>query len=583
MANIADIRKQYPQYSDLSDLEIAKGFHSKFYSDIPFDQFSKQIGLSQAQPSFFDRFRGTPSWMQSKPEEAVAPQAAGGDVTNPMAYLSEAQKTEQGPAMQAVSQGVNTAVRTGAGIAKGAVINPAAAVAQVVGGESGRKFAEQAQSSYEQQRKAAGGEGFDVAEIVGAVASPVNRILPGGVVTQSVIGGMLNPVTGQNLDAFDVLKGKAEQAVIGGIFGKTFEAALPAFKQGAQKLINAGADLEPGQAFGGAAGSIMRTAEGLRDTISKVLGREVTPDKVNKAFTYVAVNEALAPVGKLVSKANDDGFALVNQGIKLARQSYDEAFNKIGTVAADGDFRTAVNRIRTEARNLLDPKDFAKLDKEITNNVLRRFNPQTLEIGQGLHNIKKFLNARLDNLSGATDELGMSRKNIYDDLMNQFKDYTYRIDPSGAIKAADTAYANIYRVAAASKKAATSSGNFSPEQLATSAASQSTTLTGGAGTAPLQQFAKEALKIVGKDKTGSLTPSDLKNLGVASGLGYTGLYNPVVLGVAGLFGLTAEALGKLALKNPDVYNKFRTEALKNSGLLSRGITTPTQGEQQGQQ
>lgn len=88
------------------------------------------------------------------------------------------------------------------------------------------------------------------------------------------------------------------------------------------------------------------------------------------------------------------------------------------------------------------------------------------------------------------------------------------------------------------------------------------------------------MKIVGKDKTGSLTPSDLKNLGVASGLGYTGLYNPVVLGVAGLFGLTAEALGKLALKNPDVYNKFRTEALKNSGLLSRAITTPTQGEQQ---
>ena len=126
----------------------------------------------------------------------------------------------------------------------------------------------------------------------------------------------------------------------------------------------------------------------------------------------------------------------------------------------------------------------------------------------------------------------------------------------------------------------TSSGNFSPEQLATTAASQSSTLTGGAGSAPLQQFAKEALKIVGKDKTGALTASDLKNLGVASGLGYTGLYNPVVLGVAGLFGLTAEALGKLALKNPDLYGKFRNEALKNAGLLTRAITTPSQAEPQ---
>jgi hypothetical protein len=550
-------------------------------------KIQSHLGETTAQPaktSFLDKLKGTPDWMVSKPSQGwddANAQAAGGDVTNPMAYLSEAQKTEQGPAMKAVGQGVQTAVRTGAGIAKGAVINPAAAVAQVVGGETGRQFAEQAQASYEQQRKAAGGEGVDLAELTGAVVSPVNKLLPGGVVTQSVVGGLLNPVTGQNLSEFDVLKGKAEQAVIGGLVGKTFQAALPAFKEGAQKLLQAGAELEPGQAFGGVSGAIMKTAEGLRDTLSKVLGREVTPDKVNKAFTYVAVNEALAPVGKLVSKSSDDGFALVNQGVKLARQSYDEAFNKIGTVAADKEFRVAVNTIRTDARNLLDPTDFAKLDKEITNNVLRRFDPTTNTIdGQGLHNIKKFLNARLENLSGATDELGMSRKNVYDNLMNQFKDYTYRIDPTGAIKAADTAYANIYRVAAASKKAATSSGNFSPEQLATTAAAQSSTLTGGAGSAPLQQFAKEALKIVGKDKTGALTASDLKNLGVASGLGYTGLYNPVVLGVAGLFGLTAEALGKLALKNPDLYGKFRNEALKNAGLLTRAITTPTQQEPQ---
>lgn len=548
-------------------------------------KIQSHLGETTTQPaktSFLDKLKGTPDWMVSKPgqgwDDANA-QAAGGDATNPMAYLSDAQKTEQGAAGKLAGQVVNRAVQTGAGIAKGAVINPVAAVAQVVGGEQGRQFAEQAQTSYEKQRKAAGADGMDIAELAGSIVSPVNKIIPGGPVSGAVVGGLLNPVTGQDLNEFDVIKGKAEQAIIGGVFGKTFQAALPAFKEGAQKLIQAGAELEPGQAFGGLAGGVMKTAEGLRDTLSKVLGKEATPDKVNKAFTYVAVNEALAPVGKMVSKSSNDGFALVNEGVKLARKSYDEAFSKVGTVAADQEFKTAINTIRTDARNLLDPQDFAKLDKEITNNVLKRFDTtnQTID-GQGLHNIKKFLNARLENLSGATDELGMSRKNIYDNLMSQFKDYTYRIDPSGAIKAADTAYANIYRVAGAAKKAATSSGNFSPEQLATTAASQSTTLTGGAGTAPLQQFAKDALKIVGKDKTGALTASDLKNLGVASGLGYTGLYNPVVLGVAGLFGLTAEALGKLALKNPELYGKFRTEALKNAGLLSKVGQTPSQPE-----
>jgi len=33
--NIAEIRKSYPQYNDLSDQALADGFHKKFYSDIP--------------------------------------------------------------------------------------------------------------------------------------------------------------------------------------------------------------------------------------------------------------------------------------------------------------------------------------------------------------------------------------------------------------------------------------------------------------------------------------------------------------------------------------------------------------------
>ena len=47
MATIADIRKKYPQYNDLSDRELAEGFHRNFYSDIPFDDFAKRIGLEE--------------------------------------------------------------------------------------------------------------------------------------------------------------------------------------------------------------------------------------------------------------------------------------------------------------------------------------------------------------------------------------------------------------------------------------------------------------------------------------------------------------------------------------------------------
>lgn len=44
--NIAEIRQKYPQYNDLSDEELAKGLHKKFYSDMDFGEFSNKIGLT---------------------------------------------------------------------------------------------------------------------------------------------------------------------------------------------------------------------------------------------------------------------------------------------------------------------------------------------------------------------------------------------------------------------------------------------------------------------------------------------------------------------------------------------------------
>tara|TARA_R110000772_G_scaffold14947_3_gene42748 strand:- start:331 stop:2169 length:1839 start_codon:yes stop_codon:yes gene_type:complete len=46
--NISEIRQKYPQYKDLSDIDLAKGLHSKFYSDIDFNEFSSKIGLIDA-------------------------------------------------------------------------------------------------------------------------------------------------------------------------------------------------------------------------------------------------------------------------------------------------------------------------------------------------------------------------------------------------------------------------------------------------------------------------------------------------------------------------------------------------------
>jgi hypothetical protein len=45
MPTIAEVREKFPQYNDLSDVELAGALHQKFYADMPADQFAEKIGL----------------------------------------------------------------------------------------------------------------------------------------------------------------------------------------------------------------------------------------------------------------------------------------------------------------------------------------------------------------------------------------------------------------------------------------------------------------------------------------------------------------------------------------------------------
>lgn len=47
MATLAEIRQQYPQYSDLDDGALAERLHGRFYADMPREDFNKRIGLSR--------------------------------------------------------------------------------------------------------------------------------------------------------------------------------------------------------------------------------------------------------------------------------------------------------------------------------------------------------------------------------------------------------------------------------------------------------------------------------------------------------------------------------------------------------
>jgi hypothetical protein len=544
----------------------------------------------------------------------VPPAQAGSVTVTGAPPLQEQQPTQAAPTAMEQSFGLGSPI---ARTLKGAIVNPLLALNQKGGaligpalssigteieavtgpnavtrglkevGPGSNQVVQDYEKATQEARKRVGSTGFDWLELTGAITSPFNKVLPGGPVAQATVGSTLNPIIGENLKPLDIAAQTGWQGIFGAGVGKAFDAALPVFKEGARKLLDAGVELEPGQAFKGAAATLMRSTESFRESIYNLVGKNTPADKLNKAFTYASVNEALSPIGKTVNKTGTDGFDLVKQGVDLAKAAYGDAFKKVGNVVADDTFLTSVRNNLDEAQEILDPKEFSKFSKEIKRNISKRFTPiqtvtsteagaqpgvlaQAFETnGEKLHSVKRYLNARLENLSNATDEAEVAKKNIVQNLMDNFKEFTYRVDTTGAVRAADQTYTDMFRVAAAAKSASSKGGSFNPEQLLAAATNQSGTLTGGSGTAPMQQFSRDALKVIGKEEQGLLgtrfTPSDLKNAGVVSGLGYTGLFNLPVVGGAAAIGTTADLLGKVALRNPAQYEALRAALIQRSG------------------
>jgi hypothetical protein len=56
--NISDVRQQFPQYSDLSDKQLADALHAKFYPDLPLDDFYAKVGLGGKRATVGGAFMG---------------------------------------------------------------------------------------------------------------------------------------------------------------------------------------------------------------------------------------------------------------------------------------------------------------------------------------------------------------------------------------------------------------------------------------------------------------------------------------------------------------------------------------------
>ena len=344
MATIAEIRQQYPQYSDMTDTQLADAFHSKFYSDIPKDTFYQQLGIRTTPVSNTELMFG-----------------AGSPIARTI---------------------------------KGAIVDPALAVNQLLAstglfGSDIKKGATQVVSDVEKAtqegRARVGSTGFDPYQLLGNIVSPVNRLVG---VTQAPLAGqglMANIArsggTGAALSALQPVNApvdqfgerKLEQMATGFVLGPVVEGGVKAIggllntlksltptgrQEFMQKQLNelAGADRT-------------KVIEALRDAKEIVSGSRPT---VAQAISDIpSAVELAAAQSKLSAKPKVAGTfqeRLVEQQAARARELQTIAgteAQQATLIAERTGVTTPMRETALEQSNLAGPL-FTKLEKEIS-------------------------------------------------------------------------------------------------------------------------------------------------------------------------------------------------------------------------
>lgn len=97
MATITEIRQQYPQYEDLTDVQLADAFHQKYYTDIPKEEFYSQLKMT-AGPAQSASVAQIPTGGDRRPENDLPSQIPTGGYS----YRAEEDQRERAQPMSTV-------------------------------------------------------------------------------------------------------------------------------------------------------------------------------------------------------------------------------------------------------------------------------------------------------------------------------------------------------------------------------------------------------------------------------------------------------------------------------------------------
>lgn len=379
MPTIQEVRKQYPQYSDMSDEQLAKALHGKYYSDMPYEQFAGKVGLNAA----------------AEQEDAVdIPSRVAKGAMDPFTGLAQI-------VYNAVPESVQ---RAGTKADKWLYENTGGFLG--ADRDFNQKVADE-EKQYQQARQATGQEGVDWARLGGNVLSTAPMAfagpqmaaasMPARIGVGAVEGGLFGAA--QPVAEGDFWQEKGKQTAAGAGFGALAAPVAGLVARGikpksspeVQLLMKEGVTPSPGQMVWApvkAAEEKARSIPIMGDLIASSQRRSIA--ELNRA----AYNRALRPIGK-----DAKGFPVGREGVdKVGEElgkAYDDLLPKL-SFTADKSFHKDIQKL-SEMVSTLPEEEAKQFEKILRQQIVGKMTSSGKMSGETLKQIESELGFKASN------------------------------------------------------------------------------------------------------------------------------------------------------------------------------------------
>ena len=462
MKTLAEIRAEYPQYKDVSDKDLADAIYDKFYPDMERSEFDSLAMPAESSALDYVRAAGQGVTFGFGDELAAIARSVG-DETYEEALAAERASLEKfREESPYTAYGLEIAGSIPSSLLGVGLLGRAAQV------------------------------GSKVAPVLSKVPTAVGTALATGA--EGALYGAGAAEEGQRLT------GAGVGGAVGGVLGGAAGAVLPKISEAAKGLIREGVPLTAGQAMGG---GVRVIEEGL-GAVPVVKGFVADAKaRVTEGFTSAAMNRALSPLDKKLSK-DLSGTQAFDDALEIISKEYERVIPSLN-VGSSIDMKNAVQRgIReaVEAQPTLVGRDLEEFN-QIINNIFSKLPKSGKVEGKILKEIESRLgsSAKMKFKSGRPDTAI-----ALNEVKSAFRDELARQDTTGsaALAKVNEAYRNILPIEKSVNKAIAESGAFTPKQLLQSMKQDSPRMA-ARGRMTDQDFSQAAQDIIGrKSGEGSL-------------------------------------------------------------------------------